>query len=98
MIPRASTSDSRTSPTPTHNTLLRYQRLLRGWSQQDVANELNKLCAANGDPEASATAQHVSRWEGGYCKPRPLYRKHLYQLYGLTAAELGFIEPLEGQG
>lgn len=54
---------------------LKYQRLLQGWSQRDEVNELYKLCAASGHPEVNVTVQHVYRWEGGYHKPRPIYRK-----------------------
>jgi transcriptional regulator with XRE-family HTH domain len=76
---------------------LKYQRLLRGWSQQDVVNELYKLCAASGRPDIGLSAYQVSRWENGLRKPGPLYRKHLCQLYGLNAAQLGFIETQEVQ-
>jgi hypothetical protein len=79
-------------------TPLKYQRLLRGWSLQDVADELYKRCAADGHPEVGVSLQHVSRWEAGYCKPRPIYRKQLCRLYGLTAEQLGFMEPQEEQG
>src|SRR5689334_10060124 len=78
--------------------LLKYQRLLRGWSQQDVAEELYKLCAANGRPEAGIGIQQVCRWETGRCKPSPFYRKYLCQLYNLTADLLGLIDPQEVQG
>jgi transcriptional regulator with XRE-family HTH domain len=77
---------------------LKYQRLLRGWSQQDVVDELYKMCAASGRPDVGISTGRVGEWERGQHKPSPLYRKHLCQLFGLTAAELGFIEPLEGQG
>jgi hypothetical protein len=74
-----------------HCTPLKYQRLLRGWSLQDVADELYKRCAADGHPEVGVSLQHIYRWEAGYCKPRPIYRKHLCQLYDLTAEQLGLI-------
>lgn len=76
---------------------LKYQRLLRGWSQQDVADELYQRCAADGHPEVGVSAQHVYRWEAGYCKPRPIYRKHLCLLYGLNADQLGLIDQKEVQ-
>lgn len=84
----ASSSLHRCSP-------LKYQRLLRGWSQQDVANELYQLCAAHGYPGVGISVNTVSRWECGIQKPTPIYRKHLCLLYGLTADKLGFIEPYE---
>jgi transcriptional regulator with XRE-family HTH domain len=97
MITYASASALRTQSSPGHCTPLKYQRLLRGWSQQDVADELYKLCAASGHPEVGVSIQQIYRWESGYCKPRPIYRKHLCQLYGLMADKLGFIEAQEVQ-
>ena len=74
---------------------LKYQRLLRGWSQQDVADELYKLCIASGRLNVGLNADRVGEWENGQHKPSPKYRKHLCQLYGLNAAQLGFIEAQE---
>jgi transcriptional regulator with XRE-family HTH domain len=76
---------------------LKYQRLLRGWSQQDVADEVYKLCVASGRPDVGLSAARVGEWENGRHKPSPIYRKHLCQLYGLTADKLGFIENQEVQ-
>ncbi len=70
---------------------LRYQRLLRGWSQQDLADELYARCAAAGKPDVGIGPAAVSRWELGQRKPGPLYRKHLCQLFGLTAEQLGWM-------
>ncbi|GHO94813.1 hypothetical protein KSF_048610 [Reticulibacter mediterranei] len=74
---------------------LRYQRLLRGWSQQDVADELYKRCAEEGKADVAICAKLVGRWERGESKPRPIYRKHLCTLYGLTAEQLGWLTGLE---
>lgn len=76
---------------------LKYQRLLRGWSRQDVADALYQLCAAAGRPDVGLNANQVGRWENGKYTPSPLYRKHLCALYGMNAAQLGFIEQMEGQ-
>src|SRR5579859_7304579 len=76
---------------------LKYQRLLRGWSQQDVVDALYQLCSTGGCPGAGLSIYTISRWENGKNLPSPLYRKHLCALYGLTAAQLGFIEAQEGQ-
>ncbi len=84
------------SPSPVLYSLLRYQRLLRGWTQQDVANELYKLCAADGRPEAGICADTVSRWETANRKPSLFYQKYLCQLYGLTADRLGLLDGREG--
>jgi hypothetical protein len=74
---------------------LKYQRLLRGWSQKDVAEALYQKCAENGYPEVGVNEAMVNRWENGHCKPIPLYRKHLCMLYGLTADQLGLLPGLE---
>jgi transcriptional regulator with XRE-family HTH domain len=74
---------------------LKYQRLLRGWSQQDVVDELYKLCAAHSRVNIGLTVDTVRCWENGRHLPSPLYRKHLCILYGLTADKLGFIPSLE---
>jgi transcriptional regulator with XRE-family HTH domain len=71
--------------------------LLRGWSQQDVADELYKRCVAEGHAAVGIAAKLIGRWERGETKPRPIYRKHLCMLYGLTAAQLGFLDEIEVQ-
>jgi transcriptional regulator with XRE-family HTH domain len=86
------TSTARLTPVCTP---LRYQRLLRGWSQQDVADHLYARCVAEGNPDVGIHAKLVGRWERGENIPRPIYRKHLCQLYGLTAAQLGLLKGLE---
>ncbi len=77
---------------------LKYQRLLRGWSQQDVADALYQRCAAEGHREVGIRAKLVGRWERGESKPSPLYRKHWCTLYGLTAAQLGLLDGMEVRG
>ncbi|GHO93850.1 hypothetical protein KSF_038980 [Reticulibacter mediterranei] len=68
---------------------LKYQRLLRGWSQQDVVNELSGLIAVAGRPAAGVCVDMVSRWERGVSKPSVLYKKYLCQLYGMNTLDLG---------
>ena len=75
---------------------LKYQRLLRGWSQRELADTLQEMCAYRGEP-AGICIDMISRWENGHRKPSPLYRKHLCTLYGLSAAQLGLLEGLEVQ-
>ncbi len=69
---------------------LKYQRLLRGWSQQDIVDYLSDRCNAEGK-SVGISVNLVSRWETGKSKPSPLYRKHLCLLFGLTAQQLGWI-------
>src|SRR5215218_3879017 len=74
------------------NELLRHARLLRGWSQQRVADQINQLPGT-----ARADRELVYRWEAGKRTPSPFYRERLGQVFALTAAELGLIE-LAGPG
>jgi tetratricopeptide (TPR) repeat protein/transcriptional regulator with XRE-family HTH domain len=54
-------------------------RLLRGWSQQEVAERLG------------TTHVNVSRWERGVTKPNPYFRRKLCRLFGLTEEELDLL-------
>ncbi len=76
---------------------LKYQRLLRGWSQQDVVDAIYLLCVESGRPDVGINTDQLGRWENGKCRPSPVYRKHLCTLYGLTADQLGFLKGLEVQ-
>lgn len=61
------------------NLQLKRAREHRGWSQEDVAREIN------------TEAFTVSRWERGIAMPGPHFRKRLSALFGLSPAELGLI-------
>jgi transcriptional regulator with XRE-family HTH domain len=63
------------------NELLRRARLLRGWSQQRVADHIN-----------APNRQLVYRWETGKRSPGPFYRERLCQEFKMTAQELGLVE------
>jgi transcriptional regulator with XRE-family HTH domain len=63
------------------NELLRRARLLRGWSQQRVADHIN-----------APSRQLVYRWEAGKRSPGPFYRERLCQAFKMTAEELGLVE------
>ncbi len=76
---------------PTVLSPLKYQRLLRGWTQQDVADELYKLCIAHGHPDAGINAERISRWECGVARPSLFYQKYLCLLYDLTTDKLGLL-------
>jgi transcriptional regulator with XRE-family HTH domain len=77
------------------NKLLRLQRRLRGWSQEDVAAGLHRLAADVSDSELGVDAAMVGRWERGSRKPRPRYVRLLSILFELPAEQLGFIEDAE---
>ena len=56
--------------------LLMQARLSRGWTQQQLADQIG------------TTAQTVSRWERGIATPGPYHRGKLSALFGLSLAEL----------
>ena len=62
------------------NARLRFEREVRGWTQQYVAEHLG------------TDMNIVSRWECGERKPGPYYRQKLIELFGKSAFELGFVE------
>jgi transcriptional regulator with XRE-family HTH domain len=77
---------------PRPNDLLRLQRRLRGWSQDDVAAALQRLAASWGEPELGLDANTVSRWERGASRPRPQSVRLLSALFERPPEELGFVE------
>src|SRR5690348_1028208 len=76
------------------NSLLRQQRLLRGWSLQHVVEQICSLCEED-DDVPGVTKDMVSKWERGERKPSRFYQTKLCLLYGATADRLGFLEPSE---
>jgi len=64
------------------NERLRRARLLKGWSQAELAEQVG------------TSFEMVSRWERGVTVPSPHYRKRLYTVLGKTAEELGLIRDL----
>jgi transcriptional regulator with XRE-family HTH domain len=69
------------------NERLRRARLLRGWSQQRVADQINQLPG-----NARADRELVYRWEAGKRTPGPFYRERLCQVFGMSAEQLGLVE------
>lgn len=61
------------------NHKLREARELRGWSQEDVAEQLGEL----------VDKSTVSRWERGVAIPQPHYRQKLAELFQTSVQELG---------
>jgi tetratricopeptide (TPR) repeat protein/DNA-binding XRE family transcriptional regulator len=66
------------------NTRLSREREQRGWSQQELADQLG------------TTPVNVSRWERGLTTPSPYFRHKLCDLFGKTARELGLVEDTTG--
>lgn len=83
------------------NTALRQERRLRGWSQGEVARQLNDIAYQDveGDVvdfsfKGGVTIDMVSKWELGVYVPSLFYQKRLCQLFQRTAAELGLMDDL----
>src|SRR5262252_749566 len=75
------------------NERLRYQRLLRGWTLDEVAERLHRLAMAG--PELGVDAHMVGRWERGVRRPAPRYVALLCQLFELPADELGLVDRVD---
>jgi len=71
--------------------LLRRERELRNWSQQELIRRILELCAEDKEYPALDT-KTVGRWERGAHKPSLYYRKYLCQVFGRNPIQLGFIE------
>jgi transcriptional regulator with XRE-family HTH domain len=71
------------------NQLLIDHRKQRGWSQQDLVNELVALGNRSGERNLGLTFKQVSRWEQGWARPRPPYTKLLCLLFDVPAQNLG---------
>src|SRR6266567_4917102 len=64
------------------NERLRHARLLKGWSQAELAEQVG------------TSFEMVSRWERGVTVPSPHYRKRLYAVLSKTAEQLGLVRGL----
>jgi transcriptional regulator with XRE-family HTH domain len=71
--------------------MLRYQRRLRGWTLDDVAERMHRMVATAGDVELGVDAHMVGRWERGVRHPAPRYVALLCRLFQLPADELDLI-------
>ncbi len=65
------------------NLRLRKARVERGWSQQELADQIG------------TTPVNISRWENGSTFPFPFFRQKLCEVFGKTPAELGLVPPTE---
>lgn len=84
---------TRRTSTPKHppNTRLRWQRLQRGWSQEEVVDQIKRSMKQADEGEPGLNADIVRRWETGDRKPDPRYKKHLVLVFGQPASELGLL-------
>jgi len=58
---------------------LKRERVLRGWSQEKVAEKIG------------ADRRSITRWENGQASPTPYYREQLCKLFEKNAEELGLL-------
>jgi transcriptional regulator with XRE-family HTH domain len=68
---------------------LRELREERGWTQQEVAEQLGRLAWLERKQRVGVNADMVAKWERGDKKPNPLYRDLLCLLYGVSVEQPG---------
>jgi transcriptional regulator with XRE-family HTH domain len=88
---------TRRTSAPKHppNTRLRWQRLQRGWSQEEVVEQIKRSMEQADEGASGLNADTVRRWETGDRKPDPRYQKHLVLVFGLPASDLGLLSAEE---
>src|SRR5215472_5555603 len=68
-------------------------RAERGWTQQEVADQLDRLAWLRHHKHIGVNADMVSKWERGMKRPCPLYRELLCALFETDAQALGIGGP-----
>jgi transcriptional regulator with XRE-family HTH domain len=72
------------------NPLLRDQRLLRGWTEDDVAAGLHRVAVELGESDSPRVdANHVSKWERGARVPSRYYAPRLCLLFEVPPDQVG---------
>jgi transcriptional regulator with XRE-family HTH domain/tetratricopeptide (TPR) repeat protein len=61
----------------------------RGWTQQDVAEQIARLAWLRRREHVGVNADMVAKWERGEKRPSPRYRELLCLLFGVDAQALG---------
>jgi transcriptional regulator with XRE-family HTH domain len=74
------------------NERLAYERERRGWSQDDAAQEAEKVADRLGQPDLVFTGAQFGRWERGESRPRPPLRRVVCELYDASAEALGLLD------
>ncbi len=77
------------------NRLLAWERLQRGWSYEEITDQIRAAMLRGGDADTGLSANTVRRWETGERWPEPRYRKYLVEIFGKPASELGLLTPEE---
>src|SRR6266536_649091 len=73
-----------TSELPRPNPYLMWERLQRGWSHPEAADQLRQLMQAHGETQVGLDRNMWHRWETGARRPEPRYRK-----YGSSSVSVG---------
>ncbi|MDQ3601769.1 MAG: XRE family transcriptional regulator [Actinomycetota bacterium] len=73
------------------NRRLAWERLERGWSHEELCQQLTRSMRETDEPDTGLTANTVRRWEIGDRWPEPRFRKHLVLVFGMTASQLGLL-------
>lgn len=67
-------------PSKYPNDLLRQERIVRGWTQKDVAGKIG------------TDGYTINRWERGRSRPSPYFRQKLMELFGKDVRALGLLD------
>jgi transcriptional regulator with XRE-family HTH domain len=77
----------------TGNPQLRALRQERGWTQQELADQVQRMAWLRRNEQVGVNADMVSKWERGKKLPIRLYREMLGLVFGTDAQGLGFGGP-----
>jgi transcriptional regulator with XRE-family HTH domain len=88
-------SSRASAPKHPPNTRLTWQRLQRGWSREELVEQIKRSMKQCDEAGPGLNADVVRRWETGDRKPEPRYRKHLVLVFGMPADELGLLSAEE---
>ncbi|MGH3839193.1 MAG: hypothetical protein ACRDSF_26375, partial [Pseudonocardiaceae bacterium] len=73
------------------NRQLTWERLERGWSHEELCEQIKSSMRGAGEVDTGLTGNTVRRWEIGARWPDPRFRKHLGTLLGKPASQLGLL-------
>jgi transcriptional regulator with XRE-family HTH domain len=77
------------------NRRLTWERLERGWSHDELCEQIKSGMRDAGEADTGLTGNTVRRWETGERWPDPRFRKHLVTILGKPASQLGLLTPDE---
>ncbi|MGH3902049.1 MAG: hypothetical protein ACRDTA_28105 [Pseudonocardiaceae bacterium] len=77
------------------NRQLTWERLERGWSHDELCAQIKSSMRDADEADTGLTGNTVRRWETGQRWPAPRFRKHLVEILGKSASQLGLLTPDE---